>query len=116
MASQSGYCQLKGSVHPQFDCGSGDLLYMSIAGQKMLVLNTNRVAADLLDRRGAIYSGRPRLISKSCHQFLQHSAQLSLYGSVAFEIFTGGLMVPFAPFGETCVQVSSTFAVAWHSC
>ena len=56
------------------DCGSGPLLYMSIAGQKILVLNTNKVAADPLDRRGTIYSDRPRFISKSCHQCLQHSA------------------------------------------
>ena len=64
---------LNGSVHPQFDRGSGPLLFMSIAGQKILVLNTNKVAADLLDRRGGTYSDRPRFISMSCHQCLQHS-------------------------------------------
>ena len=40
----------------------------------MLVLNTNKVASDLLDHRGTIYSDRPRLISKSqCPQCLQLS-------------------------------------------
>ena len=38
---------------------------MSLAGQKILVLNTHKVAADLLDRRGTIYSDRPQFISKS---------------------------------------------------
>jgi len=65
---------LNSSVHLQFDCGSGPLLYMSIAGKKILVLNTNRVTVDLLDHRGAIYSSQPRLIHKSRHQCLQHSA------------------------------------------
>ena len=85
---------------------------MSIAGHDILVLNTNKVAADLLDRRGVIYSDRPRLISKSCHQGLQRYAQLSLCGSVADEIFTGGMVIFFAQFGDTCVQFSSALALA----
>ena len=85
---------------------------MSIVGQNILVLNTNKVAADLLDRRGGIYSGRPRLISKSCYQYLSILPQLSLCGSVADEIFTGGMMVAFMQFGETCVQVFATLALA----
>ena len=39
-------------------------MYLTVGGQGILVLNTHRVAADLLDRRGHIYSGRPRMISK----------------------------------------------------
>jgi len=85
---------------------------MSIAGQSILVLNTNRVAADLLDRRGAIYSGRPRCISESYDQASSIQPELSLCGTVADEIFTGGLMIFYTQFGETCVPVSSTLTLA----
>ena len=43
---------------------AGPLVYLTVGGQGILVLNTHQVAADLLDRRGHIYSDRPRLISK----------------------------------------------------
>jgi len=39
-------------------------MYFTAGGQGILVLNTHRVAADLLDRRGRIYRDRPRLISE----------------------------------------------------
>jgi len=42
----------------------GPLVYLTVGGQGILVLNTHRVAADLLDRRGHIYSDRPRMISE----------------------------------------------------
>lgn len=42
----------------------GPLVYMSVAGQNMVVMNTHKVAADLLDRRAAVYSDRPRLVGK----------------------------------------------------
>lgn len=58
------------TFYPQFDCDSGPLFYMRMVGQNILVINTNKVAADLLDRRGTIYSGRARLISKFCYQCL----------------------------------------------
>ena len=45
---------------------TGALVYMSVVGQTMLVLNTHKAAADLLDRRGTIYGDRPRLICKLC--------------------------------------------------
>ena len=79
---------------------------MSIAGQSILVLNTNKVAVDLLDRRGAIYSDRPRFISKYLNA-PRILPQLSLCGSVASEIFTGGFMLFLAKFGEVCVRVCS---------
>ena len=43
---------------------AGPLVYLTVGGQGILVLNTHQVAADLLDRRGHIYSDRPRMISK----------------------------------------------------
>ena len=42
----------------------GPMVYLTVGSQGILVLNTNQVAADLLDRRGHIYSDRPRMISK----------------------------------------------------
>ena len=48
-----------------FGSNPGPLMYLAVGGQGILVLNTHRVAADLLDRRGHIYSDRPRMISKS---------------------------------------------------
>jgi hypothetical protein len=44
------------------DFGPGDLIYVNAAGQPIVVLNSRKVAADLLDRRAAIYSDRPRNI------------------------------------------------------
>ena len=56
--------------HPSFPKADsvinlGPLVYLTVGGQGILVLNTHKVAADLLDRRGHIYSDRPRMISKS---------------------------------------------------
>jgi len=47
-------------------------MYLTVGGQGILVINTHRVAADLLERRGHIYSDRPRMISKfrRCPQLL----------------------------------------------
>jgi cytochrome P450 len=40
----------------------GEMSYMHILGQDVLFLNKAEVAFELLDKRGAIYSGKPRLI------------------------------------------------------
>ena len=42
----------------------GDLVYINVAGQDIVILNSHKVAADLLDRRGPIYSNRPRWIGE----------------------------------------------------
>ena len=47
-----------------FVLNAGPLVYLTVGGQGILVLNTHQAAADLLDRRGHIYSDRPRMISK----------------------------------------------------
>ena len=83
---------------------------MGLAGQGILVLNTNKVAVDLLDRRGAIYSDRPRFIVSLGINASSILPQLSFCGLVANEIFTGGLMLSMAKFGKVCAQVSSTLA------
>ncbi|KAH9022741.1 cytochrome P450 [Lactarius deliciosus] len=53
-----------------------DVMYLSALGQPILVLNSLKAASELLDRRGAIYSARPRLI-------------------MAQEIISGGLLFGF---------------------
>ena len=76
---------------------------MNLVGQKVLVINSNKVASDLLDRRGNIYSDRPRLISMYCsNSFPPHPSERSSAGecAVAGEIFTGGLIIFLVRFGE----------------
>ncbi|KAI0056009.1 hypothetical protein BV25DRAFT_1778561, partial [Artomyces pyxidatus] len=59
----------------------GEIMYLRVPGMSIIVLNSLRVAADLLDRRATIYSDRPRLILTS-------------------EIYTGGPETAFAPYGD----------------
>ena len=40
----------------------GDVFYLNAAGNNIIVLNSRKAAIDLLERRSAIYSDRPRLI------------------------------------------------------
>ena len=39
----------------------GDIIYLNILGEDMVILNSVEVAKDLLERRSSIYSGRPRM-------------------------------------------------------
>ena len=41
----------------------GEIMYLSALGEGILVLNSQRVAIDLLEKRSNIYSGRPRYIT-----------------------------------------------------
>ena len=67
------------------DSSSGDVFYLNAAGQPIIVLNTQKAAADLLDRRAGIYSDRPRNI-------------------VAAEILCGGMAMVFQNYGPLCVD------------
>ncbi|KAJ7163864.1 cytochrome P450, partial [Mycena crocata] len=58
----------------------GPIFSLNMAGQPLVVLNTGKVCADLMDRRSVIYSDRPRFI-------------------MAAEILTGGMLVGFARYG-----------------
>lgn len=40
----------------------GPVVYLNMLGQPIIILNSARAAQDLLARRGAIYSDRPRLV------------------------------------------------------
>ncbi|KAH9015899.1 cytochrome P450 [Lactarius hengduanensis] len=70
----------------------GDVFYLNAMGQPIVVLNTQKAAADLLDRRAGIYSDRPRLI-------------------VAGEILCGGLSIPLL---QTCGPLWGRMRKAVH--
>ena len=53
-------------------------MYFTMGGQGILVLNTHRVAVDLLDRRGRIYNDRPRSISKCLPCVSSHYPPLTI--------------------------------------
>ena len=59
-------------------------MYLNAFGQPIIVMNSLKVAAELLDKRANIYSDRPRMI-------------------VANEILSGGLFGAFLPYGDLCV-------------
>lgn len=67
-------------VGPSVRMATGDVVYLNALGRSIVVLNSQKAAADLLGRRGRVYSDRPRFI-------------------MASEILTGGLEVTFLPYG-----------------
>ena len=40
----------------------GDVNYVTVMGQPIIVLNSYQAAKDLLEKRGGIYSSRPRMV------------------------------------------------------
>jgi hypothetical protein len=48
-----------------FDLVLGNVCYLHILGQGLVFLNTPEAAADLMDKRGTIYSDKPQLVSVS---------------------------------------------------
>ena len=48
---------------PLIDRQLGDMFYMDFMGQPAIVINKRQVAIELLDKRSAIYSNRPVLVS-----------------------------------------------------
>ncbi|KAF8144296.1 hypothetical protein K438DRAFT_1631977, partial [Mycena galopus ATCC 62051] len=47
--------------HSQYNEYQGDIVYLEVFGQPLIVLNGRKVAKDLLEQ--AIYSDRPHLVS-----------------------------------------------------
>ena len=43
-------------------CRPGDVVHLEIFGKDMIILNTFEAAQDLMERRSAIYSDRPRFV------------------------------------------------------
>ena len=41
---------------------AGDVMYLKIFGQSIVVLQSLKAARDLLDKRGSVYSDRPRFV------------------------------------------------------
>lgn len=41
---------------------SGNIVYMHVLGQPMIVLSSQTVVRDLMEKRSAIYSDRPRFV------------------------------------------------------
>jgi hypothetical protein len=60
----------------------------------MVILNSQKVAADLLDRRAGIYSDRPRNI-------------------VASDIMTGGLLVVFTRYNDMYVLLIGSGSILY---
>ncbi|KAH9168123.1 cytochrome P450, partial [Lactarius sanguifluus] len=56
---------------PQRKDNYGDLMYLTVFGQGILVVNSQCVAVDLLEKRSNIYSDRPQSIS--LNEFLTES-------------------------------------------
>ncbi len=44
------------------DILAGDVMLVTLPGGPMIVLNTLKATKDLLDKRGSIYSDRPRMV------------------------------------------------------
>jgi hypothetical protein len=63
-------------------CLSGEMMYINALGNGVLVINSQRVAVDLLEKRSNIYSDRPHYISAG--EFLTQNLTLSfsLYGDL----------------------------------
>ena len=59
-------------------------MYLNALGQPIIVMNSLKVASELLDKRANIYSDRPRMI-------------------IANEIISGGLFAAFMRYGDLCV-------------
>jgi hypothetical protein len=43
---------------------AGPMVYLKLASQGLLILNTQEVVLDLLEKRGSMYDDRPRFISE----------------------------------------------------
>jgi hypothetical protein len=52
------------------------MIYMTALGKSMLFLNTQKIAADLLDRRSSIYINRPQFIVTN--EFVTRGMAMSL--------------------------------------
>ena len=70
---------------------SGEVLYLNALGQSILVLNSYEAARELLDKRSANYSDRPRsIMTKLCVHVLLFAAVYCMKPSEnALCIFTG---------------------------
>ena len=54
----------------------GELLYLNVLGQQMIILNSSKAAFDLLDKRSATYSDRP--VVPMCGEMIGWNKSLAL--------------------------------------
>jgi hypothetical protein len=64
------------------DAFKGPIVHINVMGQPLILLSGHKITADLLERRAAIYSDRPRSI-------------------VASEMMTGGMLFAFTGSTDT---------------
>lgn len=60
----------------------GPIFQLNMAGQSAVVLNSYQVASEILDKRSAIYSDRPRMIMTSEILCGNHFFPFLRYGSM----------------------------------
>jgi len=48
--------------YSDFEMLIGDVNYLKVLGQPLIILNSHKACKDLLEKRGSIYSSRPRLV------------------------------------------------------
>ena len=61
-------------------------MHLSALGRPIIIFNSQKAAADLLDRRATIYSDRPKV--------------------PVFDLITGKLHFSFTPFGDLYARVT----------
>ena len=61
---------------------SGGMMYISALGKGVLMINSQRIAVDLLEKRSNIYSDRPRYISAGDFASKNMSFGLTPYGDL----------------------------------
>ncbi|EIM82227.1 cytochrome P450, partial [Stereum hirsutum FP-91666 SS1] len=59
----------------------GDLIYLNVAGQPLVVISSQKIVGDLLNRRSKTYSDRPKNI-------------------VPNELMTGGMLITFTHYND----------------
>ena len=72
----------------------GDVTHINVLGQDTIILNSTKAAVDLLDKRSAVYSGRPIIIMGGEIVGWNKSLALTQYGPRfrEFRKFMGRLM------------------------
>ncbi|KAK7056377.1 hypothetical protein VNI00_002931 [Paramarasmius palmivorus] len=85
----------------------GDIVYINIAGKDAVILNSRKVAGDLLDRRATIYSDRPRnivtqlLTGGMVFAFSQHNEVWKTMRRASAEAMSNSAMKQYASLQET---------------
>ncbi|KAI9457950.1 cytochrome P450 [Lactarius psammicola] len=89
---------------PQRKDEYGDMMYVSALGQGVLIINSQRVAIDLLEKRSNIYSDRPRYITAGEFSTKNMAFSIMPYGDlwrrfrrVAVESFSKSTVPRFHP-------------------